>query len=162
MDRYFASVLDLIDKHGWAIQGVIATPETPSPTFTYTVGLTAQDFPELLCIGLSSTTGGQLLNHIAHYVEDRKLTVPNVRLKHMLGADGEFDVVVIAASAPTVQSEYVTVAKRLYPLSEVRVWQVIIPDLAGRFPWEPGYDMPHDFPVLGDVADLTDLDLEAL
>jgi hypothetical protein len=64
LSRYMMTLQSIIDKEGWAIQGV-GGGETTSP-FCYTVGVhDVQDLPELMIVGVPFEVGAGVLNEIA-------------------------------------------------------------------------------------------------
>ncbi len=50
----------LVQQHGYTVQGVFGTAEHPS--FTYTIGLSRQQWPEIIVVGMNPRTAGVILN----------------------------------------------------------------------------------------------------
>lgn len=132
MDAYLASVAAQIDEHGWMLQAVFG--DEPGSGFTYTVGLTARDLPELWLGTLTPQQAGGVLNAAARMLIDGDLPLEA----------GEVDLgfsVPFRLRGPVDTAEaHVGVASQMHPLSLVTVWQVLWPDAAGRWPDEPEYD----------------------
>lgn len=115
--------------------------------YSYTVGLTALDHPELLMAGLDCDSRHYLLNELAVQVRAGRRYRPgdtgsvdmsyDVTLVGPVDADGDF----------------------MYPISAVRgifpdagpALQAVFPDGRHRLPWQEGYDMDVDQPLLGPV-----------
>ena len=57
--EYLDQIRDLIDRCGWAVQGV--ERDRVRPPWAYTVGLTAAGHPELVVTGLPLTRAADLL-----------------------------------------------------------------------------------------------------
>lgn len=55
---------DLIDEHGWMVQGVFRCAGEPGAAWVYTVGLDDLGHPELLVVGLEVETAGAILNRV--------------------------------------------------------------------------------------------------
>lgn len=133
VDGYLQQVVDLIDKHGWAVQGVFGQDHAWE-AFSYTVGLTAEGLPELWIGSLGPTQSTPILNALA----ERLVT------ERALPADEPVDVgysVPFRIRGPVEYSAAEAfVAGRLYDDANVTVLQVLFPDAAGVFPDEDGYD----------------------
>jgi hypothetical protein len=125
-----------IDRVGWSVMAVVPTDDDPDPPFAYTVGLTEHDFPELIIAGLPPDTAHALLNDLARRVYDRA-----VRFAHgqRLG-DLLIGYIAVIVDGPATGPLYPGAAYAQYGTDRVRLQQVVWPDPAGRFPWEPGYD----------------------
>lgn len=152
--QYLADTLEIIKKHGWAVQGVFGTREHPGPSFHYTVGLAGKGLPEFIIFGLEMRVGQAILNDIARRAVDGQRYQHGDVLDDLL-ANG-YLVRLIEVRDTT---EYLTVANKLYggarrvltPNSDepVRALQLLCQDLERRWPWQPGYSI--DLPILGDV-----------
>lgn len=58
-----AEMFRAIEEYGWLVQHVIGEPGYPA--FTYTIGLTDHDLPELYVQGCGPTQAGAVLNEVA-------------------------------------------------------------------------------------------------
>lgn len=65
MSEYMMTLDALIARHGWAIHAVSPTDESRGAPYCHTVGLWAQDFPELIITGLDLERAHFLLNQVA-------------------------------------------------------------------------------------------------
>jgi hypothetical protein len=73
MDELLQQQVEIIDRVGWSVVHVFPAPDDP-PTdvaFTYTVGLTAHDHPELVLAGLPPQIAQALLNDLGRRVFDQ-------------------------------------------------------------------------------------------
>lgn len=129
---YLTMLRQLIDEHGWAIQGV--EPDGGRPGWAYTVGLTVKGLPELVVTGVSMSHAAELLNFAAGLVTEGT------------GLPGGLDVEVVTVARPWAHLRY---AVTVYG-EDIKALQLVYPDTAGRWPWDAGYAMPGGpQPVLG-------------
>jgi hypothetical protein len=138
---YLREVERVIGEHGWAVQGVFATPTTPS--HSYTIGLARRfGHPELAFEGLPGDVAQTLLNDVALRVERGKVVEHGAVFT---------DLATMAVRAVRVEQglEFGIESGR-FPIAwqvEAKelaahgVIQLVYPDPEGRFPWDDGYDM---------------------
>lgn len=136
---YWQRALDVIHKHGFAVQHVMAGQDpTIDPSLSYTVGLSSKGLPELITIGLYQEAAHEFLNTIANRMVDGVLKAD----------DGT--IVIEVANLPlclksvdlATAGEYAFGSCRFagehgYPLSFL---QVVFPDAKGIFSWQAGCD----------------------
>lgn len=122
---------EVVARTGMAIRGVIGSRGETS--WAYSIGRVLLGLPELIVVGMPSHQCGHLINHVADEW-DRVLS-------------GELDSFVHLVPLPeriVATTNYVRDACRLARehglLSELRVMQVVWPDRAGHFPWDPACD----------------------
>ncbi len=144
LEAYIAECMKVIERYGWLCQGVFPTADSPGPRFTYTVGLTRWNHPELILFGVSHDVAQGMLNDLGGRVRDGAV----------LEVGQQLDDLIVGLPARLVQvddtTEHFGMARRLYPV--VRGLQVVWTDTTGRFPWDVGYDInPLVQPVLGPV-----------
>ncbi|MEV0068833.1 MULTISPECIES: DUF4262 domain-containing protein [unclassified Amycolatopsis] len=140
MSRYIEKVRARVDDYGWCIQHVLTTGSRPS--WTYTIGLTAWQLPELVVAGLSPLQGQTLLATTAERVVSDGPLQPG----EYISVRGVAEVEVVALAEPSV---HLNVAVAIYGPT-VRAMQLVYADAAGRFPWSPEYQNGHGGqPVLG-------------
>jgi hypothetical protein len=144
-----ARLRSIIAEHRWAVMFVGAGFNEPN--FHYTVGLTAQGLPELIVFGLPHDVGHAILNDLAQRtVDDRPPFTNGERLDDV--AVG-YDIVMLDSTAagteraPSYLAELVAFEDGNEDL--YRVQQAVMPDRQGRFPWDEGYDMGFNVPILG-------------
>ena len=151
VDEVALKALGIIGTYGWQVTYVGAGPGT-SP-FAYTAGLTELGEPELMLV-LAAPHGILLpiLNGIAQRVTGGQRLQPGDRLSDVL--TGPYDVVICGPVPDEVMHTdtsgyFPGIARALYG-DRVRVFQVVVPDGADRFPWQDGYLMASQ-PLLGPV-----------
>lgn len=142
-EGYNARLREIIDTHGWAVQGVLPEADQPGVPFGYTVGLTAKDLPELVIYGLPPRTASAILNTAARRMTESGPFSPGDRISPP--SDGP-DVAVI----DVVDTDVLTMIEHFYGPS--RALQLVWPDEQGRFPWQNGYDIPADAQPLAGPA----------
>jgi hypothetical protein len=125
-----------IAKFGRTIIGVTG----PRP-FAYTIGHTERNLPEMLVIGMHSPP---FLNRLGDM--QNSLNAP---LLGDVDLGGLFPVRLQAVrDQVAAQNEYTCQVQEHYGPRDYDVTQVLIPDLKGRFPGEPGCDPRYDTEVL--------------
>jgi hypothetical protein len=135
---YWTRMCALVTTHGWAVQTVFADPVASTPHVAYTIGLCAKGLPELLLVGVNSADATQLLNDAARKsleglikgdkgeILDRWVNLPAAPRR--IVAEHAADIAVGAVRYALEQSA---------PFSMI---QMVLPDRAGLFPWDPGCD----------------------
>jgi hypothetical protein len=71
-DAVFADLFRMIDDFGWAVRNVGAGSEPGEAAFSYTVGLTAFDHPEVAITDMPFKAAQTFLNNIGSDVKDGK------------------------------------------------------------------------------------------
>jgi hypothetical protein len=135
MSDFFSEQTEIIQQFGWAVVHVLPSDEDPADAvpFAYTVGLTADDQPELIIAGLPPDLSHQLLNEVAGRVHEE-----GARFRHghrLSDLIVEQDMVVLTG-APT-GALYPGAALARY--GRVRLQQLVWPDPEDRFPWQADY-----------------------
>lgn len=132
LQAFLEGVEQTILEHGTSVQHVFGTEE--SSAFAYTAGMTDLGMPELCIAGLPPESTGVILNNIRDRAKAGEFILqPGAKLTDVVQ---DYDVVLAAVD----EDHECNVARRLYG-DNVRVLQVVMPDMAGRFPWEDGYDL---------------------
>ena len=93
---YLDHLRDLIEWHGWAVQGV--ERDRLHPPWAYTVGLTLAGLPELVATGMSITRAAELLNDVAEHV--LHATPPRPGEQIMLEGGPLIEIVAVSEPAP--------------------------------------------------------------
>lgn len=127
--EYLDFVRGLIDRHGWAVQGVEG--DRIRPPWAYTVGLTAFGLPELVVTGMPHGRSANLLNGVADHITHADLPGPGDRVALDGGPDVEF-------VALTQADAHLYVAVAFYG-PDVRGLQIAWADDRGHWPWEVGF-----------------------
>jgi hypothetical protein len=115
-----------IAEHGWA---VIYVPDDV-PSIHYTVGLTERDLPELILFGCDEMLGGNLLNDLAALLIGGRTIFDGDPIEELTEGAAMLELHTATKEAP------VGLARLRYG-QDVRVRQLVLPDAAGRMPWQP-------------------------
>jgi hypothetical protein len=130
-----------IAEHGWLVVDVPS--DDLRPGFQFTAGLTERGLPELIVYGLGSEVGMHALNDVARRLVDGKRFADGDVVHDVL--EGEYRTQLWDA---TWLQDRLGAAFTLYGEDDVRVRQLVVPDLDDRLPWEDGYAHPELQPVL--------------
>jgi len=137
---YLNHLRDIIDVHGWAVQGVQRS--RTRPPWAYTVGLTLHGRPELVVTGMPVTRAARLLNDVAAHIMHATAPRPGERVPLR---DGPL-IEIVRIPEPAA---YLMVAVEFYGPA-VRALQVVHADDRGHWPWDVGYrGVQGGQPVLG-------------
>jgi hypothetical protein len=148
-DEVALQALGMIGTYGVQVT-YVGAGDGKSP-FAYTAGLTEIGEPELmLVLAAPPSILHPILNDIAKRVLDGQRLQPGDRLSDVL--EGPYDVVICGpvpddAMHADASGYFPGVARSIYG-DRVRVFQVVVPDGAGRFPWQDGYAIASQ-PLLG-------------
>lgn len=141
-DAVFADLLGMIEQYGWAVRHVGAGPEPGEAAFSYTVGLTALDHPEVVIMGMPFDASQIFLNNIGSDVRDGKRFDPGTTTEDLTGPGAP--VVFLSV----VEDEELVAIRQVY--GHCAAVQMVWPDSAGRLPWIEGYNNSADAqPLLG-------------
>jgi hypothetical protein len=126
-------VMANIEAHGLHILNV--AEEGDLPPFSYSVGIgQSLGQPELIVIGLKADVAQATINECYRQMQSGAAIRPGARVPGLLG--GGFECAIGEVS--TVHyDEYMGWALWLNKGPNFRAWQIIFPDTAGAFPWEP-------------------------
>jgi hypothetical protein len=113
-----------------------------SPAHQYTVGLTERGLPEVVVYGLRLKTGMLVLDDLAGRLLDGVEAPDGVDVPDLLP-----DVAGTQLWDVSWLQDPLDAASRLYG-DRVRARQLVVPDGAGRPPWDDDYETPHLQPVL--------------
>ena len=133
--RLRARIAAAIEKHGYFLMHLVG--EEGRPPYVYTIGL-APSMPELIVIGLSYSETPTIVHRIVelqkngvHFEPSRVYTGTGI-LDGLPCYFGSVD--------PTYYVEYVGLALRWHQSQTFSLLQLVWPDPAGHFPWQPGFD----------------------
>lgn len=127
--EYMEQVTSKIAEFGHTYQHVFGGDDAP---FTYTLGLTALGFPEVVTVGLPPETSQMVLAPVVDRVKAGEQFTNGQRLDDVLRG---FPVMMLEV---TDTSELRVAHVLAGPDRAVRAWQVVFPDAAGLWPWESG------------------------
>ena len=132
--------IDLIAEHGHAINHVMDDdPNEPSnePPFSYSLGAwESYEAPELVVFALRRDAASDIINHVMvlHRAGRRFRTgVPE------LGVLRDGIPVYFLEADPAQAKVFAHFADWYYEGEPFPLWQIVWPDRAGTFPWEPTY-----------------------
>ncbi|SEM77965.1 DUF4262 domain-containing protein [Streptacidiphilus jiangxiensis] len=135
-DPVISRVLQNIDEHGLHITGVFPTSDTAPEDreqFSYTTGLSERLGFELALATMPYETALWILNTAATLLKDTP--AEGDRIEGVLGGG------YTARLHRCADTSRFAMTRRIYGSDPDRgVWQVLVPDAAGLFPDEPGYN----------------------
>jgi hypothetical protein len=133
-----------IAEHGWAL---IYVPDD-DPPIHYTVGLTDRDLSELILFGCDEAQGG-LLNDLADLLVHGRTFADGEPIHQITEDDVKLELHTVTKEAPAGLA-------RFFYGQDVQIRQLVLPDAAGRMPWQPDacdpftqkllFEPPHDRP----------------
>jgi len=134
MARHVASVAEV----GWSVQAVFGDPESGTPALAYTIGLSGKGLPDVLVLGLPVQHASEILDGVA-----RQLVADASKASHgtLIHEVANLPLKVVAADQLHAQH----FAKISQDFAEAQggdatLVQILIPDINGIFPGEPGCD----------------------
>lgn len=129
MDAYDRRVLDGISQHGHIVQGI---PDA-DPPFVYTVGLSANDLPEIYISGpIHPGVLANLANIAAELLKGGKLP-----LGHVAEVVQDFEVAVLAMTKEQCDAAEMNTASHLF--GDITGLQIVLPDGDGTLPGDPDW-----------------------
>ncbi|WP_170226461.1 DUF4262 domain-containing protein [Rudaeicoccus suwonensis] len=129
-NRLLRDLLDLIDRYGWAVRHVAAGDGRPP--FSYTIGLTALDHPEMVMVGMPREPAHAFLNLAGDAIKAGR-TFQHGEITDALTDGAGIGIITVVAA------EELTAVAQVYGVP-VQALQLIWPDSKGWLPWEPGYN----------------------
>jgi Domain of unknown function (DUF4262) len=141
-DTYLQELGRRIRQQGWVVQ-YIGDPQIP---WAYTIGLSDRGHPELVITGVDPGTSAVVLNTIA------KACRSGVDISDLSALAEEFGHPQVVLQPrpvdPTWRVTNLFNITRAYFGSVPETMQVVMADTQGRFPWDPGHNLPVAQPVL--------------
>lgn len=135
-----AYVRGLLEEHPWVVVGV--DRDGCRPPYSYTVGLTEFDLPELVITGLAKDHAANVLMAVAERVLDAEVPAAGTRTRLPGRRPGE----VVRVAEPSV---HLDVAAGLFG-ERLTAVQLVYADVRGRWPWDKNFrDGGGGQPVLG-------------
>ena len=137
----------VVDRFGWAVlHGGGTAPG--DPRYSYTVGLSAWQHPEVIVVGLPFQAGEKYLNLVGEAVRAGARFTPGTTTTALTDADSP--VVFLQVT----DAERLSVAEQFN--GAVDALQLVWPDSTGALPWDEGHrNPPGAQPLLGPLpADL--------
>jgi hypothetical protein len=127
--EYLEHIRDLIESHGWAVQGV--SRDGLHPPWAYTVGLTESGSPELVVTGISVARATELLNDVASHVLHSGVALTPGEQIPLIGGPA-VEIVEVSETAA-----HLLTAVEIYGPG-IRALQVVHADDRGHWPWDVG------------------------
>ncbi len=124
-------VAECVEDGLWMVLGIFGSDTSPS--YAYTVGLSAQGFPELIIVGLSAQKSAVILNHMGELFVDRSI-LPD----HHLVVTEVSNMPCTLIAIDNIRFQYMNQAKFYFP--RYTAMQVVIPDSKSRFPWDKEFN----------------------
>lgn len=132
----------MVDTHGWAIRHVLGY--SSAAPFSYTVGLTARGWDELLITGLPADVADVFIRNAVDEQESRGA----------FQAGDRTDALTESGSVVFIRVEDLrglTAAERI--LGDFEALQLVWPDSNDVFPWDIGYRNPPEAqPLMGSAV----------
>lgn len=141
MDSFIDELRSNARKFGVAILHIPRDDEGPG--FSYTVGLTAVDHPELLTFSLPLAVAESVLNDLSSEVLAGKPIRPCERRDNLLEG---YEITFLPIPDPL---DWIMQAQNAYPETRVSALQVVWPDKQHRYPWHDDFAHPQAQPVPG-------------
>jgi hypothetical protein len=135
-----AYVRGVLEEHPWVVIGV--DREGYRPPYSYTVGLSGLDRPELVITGLSKERAANVLMAVAELVLDAGVPAAGARVRLPGKRPGE----IVRVAEPSV---HLGIAADLFG-DRVTALQLVYADVRGRWPWDRNFRSGRaGQPVLG-------------
>ena len=157
LDEELFHMAHRIARHGFTTMSVntgectvpgCSCPQSPGPTWTYSIGLLEHNHPEIVIVGTPAARAYELIDAAFEWHHcDRPL--PSGR-DALISAFGTSITTVPVPDRCWIESDLMAFWHNYYragnwpPLDGVdnAVVQLVVADAAGRFPWIAGYDDP--------------------
>ena len=140
---YFEMVDNNIETYGYHITYILE--ENDFTPFGYSTGLYKNfGIPEVFVSGLPNGLSNTLITNYAEAFKGQRVPL-NQKLSELID---RFPVYIIPVKNEALNQKTLSTF-RLYQNDHFESVQIIFPDLAGKFPEEPGYD--YDQEILGDL-----------
>lgn len=128
----------LADIEEYGLHVIHVAEEGELPPFSYSIGIKQSlGMPELIMIGLRHEVAHASISECYAQMKAGADIRPGMRVRGLLGGDFEC---LIAEVSPANIKEYMGWARWLNQAAEFRAWQIVFPNTAGTFPWEPEAD----------------------
>ncbi|MFY2597121.1 DUF4262 domain-containing protein [Achromobacter xylosoxidans] len=127
----------VIRRYGWSMQHVTADLVEERPSFSYTIGLHDQGYPELLLVGVPVTYARLLMNDTVAAMKAQP-SADQFRGKISL-ENWELPFYILEPDMEQVATEYATFAAKR-SAGKAKYLHICLPDAYGIFPWQPGFD----------------------
>ncbi|WP_222193839.1 DUF4262 domain-containing protein [Modestobacter italicus] len=139
--QVLADLRRVVDRFGWAVlHGGGTSPA--DPRYSYTVGLSAWQHPEVVVVGLPFPAGEKYLNLVGEAVRAGARFGPGVSTTALTDPDSPVVFLTVEDTARLSVAEQFS--------GSVEALQLIWPDSTGLLPWQEGHrNPPGAQPLLG-------------
>jgi hypothetical protein len=133
-DRMEDIVRENVAKYGCHV--MLIDEDDTNPAFAFSIGLTrTYGQPELICFGLRSKLMHSMINEVASRYARGEVFREGARLSELIeGFDCE-----LRPMSKARYREYLGYARWFYDGDDFEVFQIVYPDMDGRFPWDEGF-----------------------
>jgi Domain of unknown function (DUF4262) len=138
--RHWRELQDDVERTGRTVIGVFPDADSKDPTndaFMYSVGNALKGLPELLVVGMYRD--GYAINALSEIMLERGRKFQD---GEVVDLGGPCPVCVVDA-AEGVKDRYTCQATGVFGEGGYAVMQVVLPDAAGKFPWDRGCAEPY-------------------
>lgn len=137
-DDHAAERKALHDIDTWGLHILNVAEAGELPPFSYSIGIQQSlGLPELIVIGLRHEVAQAAINACYAMMKSGQAIVPGARVAGLLGGGFECEILEVS---PAHYREYMGWAWWLYDGPSFRAHQIVFPNTAGVFPWEPQAD----------------------
>lgn len=137
MDAYLERAQELVDEHGWMVQGVAG-----APAWYYTVGVSekAEGLPELVLVAIHPEAAISILNTFARKLASAEFVLDEAAIERGDKFEGVIpDYPAKLRWLTAAENKELSVAHRLMS-KPFRAVQIIWPDANGLFEGEAGFN----------------------
>ncbi|MFC4236306.1 DUF4262 domain-containing protein [Thalassospira xianhensis] len=137
-EALFAKREEHIKNYGYTIQGVFASQDGAEPPFSYTIGLLeTANHPEIMMVGFDVNLMASIIRNLAKEILAGKVYENDARVNKVIES---YPVALRDVPAAVVQEHCLGALRRGIPHKSVKVLQMFLPDVNGKFPWDDGVD----------------------
>jgi len=151
LDEHEQNFVSLIREHGWHDTRVF----DGDPAFSYTTGFLLKDSPEFIVFSLKREIAHDVFWDLYREAADEARRAVGVRRDDIFGNLPAY----LFRVADRYQREYLGWSRWFYGKEVIPTLQLVWPDRAGKFPWQPGFDeeFRNDQPDLSEHGWLNEL-----
>lgn len=136
-DEYRRNMSEKIEKYGHAVVGVTGGPEGG---FSYSIGLTNQKMPELIMIGHDPEISCIFINNVVDFWKEHGVQFGVFPTQFTNKYKGVEMPLKLQRVDPTAAEEEYTCQVREFVKQDYSLVQIIMCDMTGKLPGEPGFN----------------------
>lgn len=134
MDRFAAKVMHDVATMGWS--GISVGGDETARPFSYSIGLSGRDLPDIVVVGLAGVTGHTLIHELLELDQPLELG----REYHKVARDLPVRLVEPLPGVMEEMHQSRAFHEAVHPDKPWRALQLLWPDPSGKFPGEEGWD----------------------